>query len=172
MSVISITALKALFQQGDFPNEQAFIDLIETLGGGANGDGNIRVSNLDLTSSQVLSLNSTPIELVAAPGTGKAIQMVSAIARIATYGGSPYATNTSLILIANGASGTDYQMACGSILARTSICIKNFGQQTGGANNVSQYIENSSILATVLTGNPTAGNSDIKIYSSYRIITL
>lgn len=36
MSVVTTTYLKSRFQSGDFPNEQDFIDLIDTLGAGTS----------------------------------------------------------------------------------------------------------------------------------------
>jgi len=49
----------------------------------------IRYKNVRITSAEILALNATPKELVAAPGAGRAIEFVSA-ALFLDYGAATY----------------------------------------------------------------------------------
>lgn len=137
---------------------------------------NIQQAIITIPTASVLTLNSIPYQIAAAPGAGYAIQVISANARIKTYGGVAYATNVTITLISDTAiSASNYQALNNTILQRTSSCIKGFtlvatGGGAGDDNSV--FIENKALMAYVLTGNPTAGNSDIIINVLYRIITL
>jgi len=86
-----------------------------------------------------------------------------------TYNSSAYATNTNIIVKTNGA--TDEQYGAG-VLNATVDMQKKLQEITTTTATDTQIIENASIQASVRTGNPTAGNSDIKVYLTYRIIEL
>jgi hypothetical protein len=128
-------------------------------------------ASLSITTAQVLQLNSTPLEIVAAPGAGKYIEVVSASALIETYGGTPYATNTDLQLI-NPTAG-EYQALIQDILKSTTPRIRFFSQSGAtGSTTLTSIIPNTALQVNVASGNPTAGNSDIKIKVLYRIVTI
>jgi len=136
-----------------------------------NNTGNcacIKEASLTIATADVLTLNSAPIEIVAAPGAGFAIEVLSANVSM-TYNSSAYATNTNIIVKTNGA--TDEQYGAG-VLNATVDMQKKLQEITTTTATDTQIIENASIQASVRTGNPTAGNSDIKVYLTYRIIEL
>jgi hypothetical protein len=123
-------------------------------------------AKLTIASADVLQLNTTPLTIVAAQGAGTAIEVISASAKL-TYGTVQYATNTVLQLVTAG--GNDAQVDWISTFLSTS------GSAIGRAVNIydkSNLIENAALTVTVETGDPTAGDSDITVYCTYRIITL
>jgi len=124
-----------------------------------------------ILSADVLTLNSTPIDLIPSPGIGFANLVTVAIFKIRTYGGTPYATNTTLGLVNDTSltviNGFTERLAN----AGTCIWIPSFGVSMAAAHsNPTQLEENKKVQAYVFTGNPTAGNSDILIYLKYKII--
>jgi len=124
---------------------------------------------VSISSAEILSLNSTPKELIAAPGSGKMIDVMSVDCYL-DYNSVAYATNTDLF-ISYGSSGaelhiTSFQLAGGSFDYVTKLVLDN---QVRWNLTVR---ENTPISAFVLAGNPTAGNSTVKIYLTYRIITI
>lgn len=126
-------------------------------------------AELDITTAQVLALNGTPLEIVAAPGAGYAIAVIGASFK-STFNSVAYATNTNLMLITDTATSEQFNYSTG--LAFTVSTHKQMVVKSAGAVGLTQLIENKALQVKVETGDPTAGNSGIKIYITYRIITL
>jgi len=124
-------------------------------------------AKLTIATADVLTLNTTPIEIVAAPGAGYAIEVLSASMKM-VYNSVAYATNTTLELKVTGANSPQIQWGA-SVLSAT---IDKFNAQSIDSNSNTNVLENAPLMATVDLGNPTAGDSDITIYVTYRIITL
>ena len=123
-------------------------------------------AKLAIASADVLTLNTTPITIVAAQGVGTAIEVTSAIMKL-DFNTTQYATNTSLIL--ENPSSTEMQ--CVNVINQAADAFSRFEFEFGATAGV-QYVENEAVNLTTLTGDPTAGDSDITIYVTYRIITL
>jgi hypothetical protein len=125
-------------------------------------------AKLTIASADVLTLNTTPIEIVAAPGAGFAIEVLSATVKI-DFNTTPYATNTNLHIGSGGGNVAMLDLQC---LDASASTIRKFSvyPATGAANL--QILENQTLGISVETGDPTAGDSDITIYVTYRIITL
>jgi hypothetical protein len=126
----------------------------------------VRQTSLTISTAQVLALNSTPLTIAAAPGAGFAIDVLSASMKM-TYNSIAYTTNIQLELFTTGATAP--QVFWASSLGLSSSAITRSQNTSGSAN---QLIENAALTVTVATGDPTAGDSDITVYVSYRIITL
>lgn len=127
----------------------------------------VHCAELVIPTAQVLTLNGTPLTLVAAPGAGYAIELTEVSLKM-VFNSVAYATNTTVQVIANGA--TAYQAQFNSaVLASASSTWNTIAKQALSGTNI---IENTALQVKVATGNPTAGDSDIKIYLQYRIITL
>lgn len=135
-------------------------------------DSGLRSSKVTITSAQILQSNTTPIIIVSAPGIGYAIDLISAEARIATYGGTPYATNTTLLYIIDTATvehATESRILASTV---TRITKGSLGNVNSFGATDTQLLENKALTVKANSGNPTAGNSDIIIYITYKLITL
>ena len=125
-------------------------------------------AKLTIASADVLHLNTTPIEIIAAPGVGYAIEVISASMKM-VYVSATYATNTSLELITAGATNSQ----ASTVIKNSASTIRRFADATTLASaTATQLVENAALNVKVASGDPTAGDSDIKIYVTYRIITL
>jgi len=125
-------------------------------------------AKLTIATADVLHLNTTPIEIVAAPGAGYAIEVISASMKM-VYNSATYATNTSLELITAGATNSQ----ASTVIKNSASTIRRFADATTLASaTATQLVDNAALNVTVASGDPTAGDSDITIYVTYRIITL
>ncbi len=124
-------------------------------------------AELSITTAQVLALNSTPLEIVAAPGAGYAIQVMAASAKI-TYNSIPYATNISLVLISDTSTNEQAVWTAGFLDSNSTLISP--AQLSNIVGDVLK--ENEGLNVMVATDNPTAGNSGIKVYVKYMIIQL
>ena len=125
-------------------------------------------AKLTIASADVLHLNTTPIEIVDAPGAGYAIEVISASMKM-VYNSATYATNTSLELLTAGATNSQ----ASTVIKNSASTIRRFADATTLASaTATQLVENAALNVTVASGDPTAGDSDITIYVTYRIITL
>ena len=125
-------------------------------------------AKLTIATADVLHLNTTPIEVVAAPGVGYAIEVISASMKM-VYVSATYATNTSLELLTAGATNSQ----ASTVIKNSASTIRRFADATTLASaTATQLVENAALNVTVASGDPTAGDSDITVYVTYRIITL
>jgi len=127
----------------------------------------IRCASLTIASADVLQLNSTPLTIVAAQGAGTAIDVLSASMKM-TYNSVAYATNTTLELKINGGSSSQMQFASQILSSASDVFNKVIGNTTTSTN----MVENADLQVSVLTGDPTAGDSDITVYVLYRVIAV
>ena len=131
-------------------------------------DNNIYSATVSLNTTQIKALNTTPVLIVAAPGAGKYIEVISATSEL-TFVTAAYTTNTSLILINTGA--TNYQMIVSSLSATVSSTYKFVGSNFT-PTTATQIIANAALNVSVLTGNPATGAGTVKIKVLYRIVTI
>jgi hypothetical protein len=125
-------------------------------------------AKLTIATADVLHLNTTPIEIVASPGAGYAIEVISASMKM-VYNSATYATNTSLELLTAGATNSQ----ASTVIKNSASTIRRFADATTLASaTATQLVENAALNVTVASGDPTAGDSDITVYVTYRIITL
>jgi len=117
-----------------------------------------------LSSAQVLALNTTPITLVGAVA-GYAIEAVSVSVAI-DYNSAAYATNTNLIIITDTASNPQFKNI--DLLTQTVDAVWKFPEVTPPSGT--QLIANKALTASVVTGDPTAGDSPITIFVNYRLL--
>lgn len=122
-----------------------------------------------ISSAEILALNATPKTLVAAQGASTIIDLVSC-QMFLDYNSIAYATNTSLWLSYN-ASGGDLHTTAVSIASTTADYYVKFDLNAQTAYNSAVRV-NTPLVAYVSGGNPTAGNSVIYMYLTYRVITL
>ncbi len=128
--------------------------------------GGIKVS---IPTADVLTLNGTPITILAAPGSTKMIIPTRVVNSIQTYGGAAYATNTSFRHYID----TAVELFCKDDSILLSSAIRTISPTllipTGATDT--QFILNKAMKIFVAAGNPTAGNSTVISYVDYQIIT-
>ena len=135
----------------------------------------IQVVEKTITSAQLLAIYTTPINLISAPGANKAILVEKVIASI-DYGTAAYATRTDLEIRYDGSTAGDAAGIESTMASLDAILLKTADEiaVVSGlwqADEISIVI-NKGISAKVATGNPTAGDSDLKIRVYYRIVSL
>jgi len=128
----------------------------------------IKEASLTIASADVLTLNTTPIEIVAAPGVGFAIEVLSASFKM-VYVTTQYATNFNIQILTSGANTQQLEIDALNASVTTN---RTFEKSFTNAPTATQLLENAAVNVTVETGDPTAGDSDITVYVTYRIITL
>jgi len=131
----------------------------------------IKQASLTIPSADVLQLNTTPLTIVPAQGVGTAIEVLSACVSI-DYGTTPYATNVGLSLRCDDGGSVEPQVISLTALNASTSSIRKLAVDSTFAAADSQILENIPLEVYVPTGNPTAGDSDITVYVTYRVITL
>ncbi len=126
---------------------------------------------VDLTNAQVLALGTTPVTLVAAPGVGKSIDVVSVTLvfkytgaytnplNVRCYWGSRTAGNACSAIV----TGSGFFDASASISIRVS----------GVPDNTNPPVTNLAVvLSTMTAGNMTGGNASntVRVVVHYRIV--
>ena len=124
-------------------------------------------TSLSLTSAQILALNTTPQTIIAAPGSGKWIEVISATTDM-NFDTAAYATNTTLQLINDGA--TIAQLQDTSCLIATVDKVTKFQDVTPATAGQTQIIKNTAVQLKVATGDPTAGSGTLTVHVIYRIV--
>lgn len=178
MAQLGRAALEAFFETGDKPTQAQFADLIEScLNLVDDGPGGIIFSaSLSITSAQILQLNTTPLEIVAAPGADKVIELIAWSSSL-IFNTSKYFVNTDLFIITDTADLPQGMMVLNSesILKSTASRILKGGLGLTGlftSETDTQLIADKSLQVTVDSGNPTTGDSDIVVFVAYRIIDI
>jgi hypothetical protein len=130
------------------------------------GDASLMKRKVRVTSAEILTAFTTPVELVPQPTSGKLI-LPFKIARENQYGTNGYLTNTT---------SRFYIQDTGDDLAHGLINDLSFT-----ANSVDYFSFTAALqclrtekplLFSVDSGNPTAGDSDIFLHVYYTIMTL
>ena len=127
------------------------------------------VATLTIPTASVLTGFATPLTIVANPGSGRYIEVISASSQI-TFVTTPYATNTTLQLICNGADVAQVQDT--AILLSSVTKNTKFKDVTSATAGQTQLLSNTALMVKVATGNPTAGDSAITVSVVYRIVTI
>lgn len=166
MSEKARAILKAYFNTGDKPSEAEFANLIDSMSNFSDDFAN-RYIKKTLSSAQLLSSFSSPIEIVAAPGADKIAFGTFMIAKT-NYGSIPYATHINMRLLWNGVTAS-FDDSVTISRAEDYIQILEFYNSiaTPKGNAV-----NKNLVLKTTTGNPTAGDGTMDIYLWYRILTL
>lgn len=134
-------------------------------------DVGIMQATLTIPSAQILTGNSTPIAFGIQTPTGYAVKVL-ALDGTLDFGTTPYATNGSVLVRCVGttdpqAGWTANQFLFGTVTRSVTATLTS---STGVTSD--QLIEGADVEAYVSTGNPTAGDSDITLYLTYRLIQI
>lgn len=126
----------------------------------------LRYAEVTVSQAELLALNGTPKELVPAPGAGKVHEFVSAL-MILDYETTAYATNGDLTVANETGTALSNTILLANLLAATADKIVQVGAlDTADAGVV--LIEDEAIMLNCATGNPTAGDSPLRVKVVYR----
>lgn len=128
-----------------------------------------------VTSAQVLALNATPIQIIAAPGVGYSIIVNKVVIRHGT--GTAYAgiaAGEDLVLKYTNGSGAQ----CSSVIettgfldqATTQIRYANGPASTGSNVGDVTPVANAAVVLHLLNGEITTGTFDLLVLVDYNII--
>ncbi|CAM6004576.1 unnamed protein product, partial [Sphagnum balticum] len=128
--------------------------------GGSNGplnlDTDLSRGFLQLTSAQILALNSTPITIVPAPGAGYIIDVISAAAML-TFNTTAYTgTNALQIQYTNGSGAVTASFPSSFIDSAVTTYFTTVKLAASAAAN-------APLVVSVPTANPAAGDGTINI---------
>jgi hypothetical protein len=126
-------------------------------------DSGVYAVKASLSSAEILALNTTPKQVVAAGGAGTVLFPVAILWKY-TFGTTPYATNTTLRVRMGGT-----MMSLGSLLTQTGNA---YALQPLLGGVFATDISNTGITIDVQTGNPTGGDGTLDAYLIYNTISL
>jgi hypothetical protein len=134
----------------------------------SSGLGSTQSVSVAIGSAQILAGNTTPVQLIAAPGAGLAIIPISAVVKY-TYITAAYATNTSQVIYLDTLNGSDNVL----ILIQTMLAQaanKSAVRSANSAVDENSIIANKALMWAIETGNPTAGSGRLDITVIYTTI--
>jgi len=148
-------------------NERDFMTDIADSFSNISDDSQILTAKVTVSSAEILAAYTTPKQLVAAPGANKIIAPI-AVAIIYTFNSIAYATHTTIMLgYDSGTAGTliPYMGVAG--ILTNGATLTYYGQISGSGSGA---YTNKNFCFSVQTGNPTAGNSTVKVSLLYSIL--
>ena len=128
-------------------------------------------AKLTIASADVLTLNATPVSFGLTVASGTAIHIISATGSM-TYNSTPYATNGNMIIRCVGANSGQVGFDDNGLLFGTVSRTVPAAYVLSDGTTDTFLIDGADLEVTVDVGNPTAGDSDITVYVTYRIIIL
>ena len=134
----------------------------------------LNIARKQLTTAQVLALFATPIEVIAAPGAGKAILVHHAIFAM-DYAGTAYAADAGedLVLAYTDASGlivTD--PLDGEAFIQAAADAIAYAPGVGASNQGIEMTQNAAIVAKMQVAEVVTGNSAVDITVFYEVLTI
>ena len=140
---------------------------------GADGAGFL-TARIALSNADIKTANSVPIDAIAAPGAGYAIEIVSASVKYVYYGAA-FDIGKYFTLQAN--TGDYAQYRSGNVLNKASSRFSKFTDTsaimftTGNTDLGNQLVDNDKITIKA-DADSAIGESNAIIYITYRIVTL
>lgn len=128
----------------------------------------IQTTTVAVSSAEILALNTTPKQLIAAPGAGNVIRLIS-VSIFYTFGTSAYATFTNTAIEYEGTPETP--AAQDTVIINSTQSKVLFLAAGPGINNLVD-VENKAVILTVETGDPTAGDGTLDVRVQYEIIAI
>lgn len=125
----------------------------------------IQVVTVSISSAQLLAINSTPIQIVAAPGAGK-INVPVFIMMEMIYGGTTYTTCTNAGLYWGTSAGVGIQTGTFVVTASSRVLA---GPTTAASSAATGSLDNAAINFTA-AANCAVGNGTVKVTLGYTII--
>jgi hypothetical protein len=128
-------------------------------------DNRVQYAEILVSSAEILALNATPKELVAAPGAGKVLELLSAVL-ILDFNTTAYAVNGVLSVRETDDAGTALSetVTLANFLAQTADTIRTLQPAAGHA-----LAENTPMVLSAATGETTNGDSPVRVKIAYRV---
>jgi len=123
---------------------------------------------LSLTAAQLLTLNGTTVSIVASPGAGKAIEVVSASVDY-TYGVATY--TASQIKLITDTAASHQAISAASLLSTASSTFCQLSTYTN-SNSISLIADKALLVQSDADGSGGVPTGTAKIHLTYRIITV
>lgn len=140
---------------------------------GADGAGFL-TARVTMSAAELLTGNSVPIDAIAAPGAGLAIEIISASVKY-VYATAAFGTGKYLTLQAS--TGTYAQYQSGNVLNKTSSRFSKFTDTsaiiytTPTTDLGNQLVDNDKITIKTDADSATGGGNVI-VYITYRLVTI
>ena len=127
------------------------------------------VVKVNLSSADILALNTTPITIAAAPGAGFAL-MPSFITYRYTFGATAYLLGATIELLSGTkAAGTSSQFAGIAITIMEAAASRSGGTTTDNAISANAIVENDSLVLKSPTAF-TTGDGTLTVWVTYSLI--
>jgi hypothetical protein len=127
----------------------------------------IQYKKVTLTAANMLALHGTPITGIAAPGAGKAIQLIDALIYI-NFNTTAYAAGSVFQIVVGGAAVATTTAAL--INNGAALIIQPAFPLVGTTN--SEGTGNSALTLTASAGEFTTGDSPVNVHLWYAVVTL
>lgn len=129
----------------------------------------VKIDKAALTAAEVKALFTTPLTIVAAPGSGK-VTLVDRITFASTFNTAAYAGANALEFRYTNASGA-------KVTADIPSATLNFTSGTkistvAGVTTELLAVVNAAIIVDVPVANPTAGDSLVSLFIIYHVIAM
>lgn len=121
-------------------------------------------ATITLSAAQILALNSTPIQILAAPGANKII-IVGRLYGIYTFVSSAYATASTVSITHSDGSA----IASWNVLSQTAT---RYFLHSNSTFDSTTDRSNLGVRVSVASANPTAGDSTLKFIVEYDVLNI
>jgi len=128
------------------------------------------VQNFDVTiaSADVLTSNATPVEVIAAPGSGYFIDVQSCFTGLVD-GTSLYTSNVNGFVLHSGQTIGSYAVGTANL---GSLIVRQQATVSSGVCDSLANIDNVAVNYQTITGNPATGDYDLRIWGTYIVRTI
>lgn len=120
---------------------------------------------IELNTAQIKTLNSVPIELIAAPGAGYAIDVINAACAY-TYNTAAFNAASGILEIYHDTGGSQHLRTESGIIKQTTDKFQKFYHQTGDLGDI---VANKSVKIRCTDDSATGGGSCV-IHVQYQIL--
>lgn len=141
--------------------------------GGVSGNGGLQTRRVTLTAAQVLSLHTTPVEVISAPGAGLSNDVVAA-ELVYDFVSTAYTDGGGHLLLRNGVGGS-YQTAALTTNGFWTLSASQKQKLSVFAGSNSVAIADDTNQPTYIsqdTANPTLGDGTLTIDLLYRVVAV
>jgi hypothetical protein len=136
-----------------------------------NGSGGVQVATLELTSAQILALNTTPVSFGITVPSGYYLRVLGCDGYL-DYNTITYATNGNLLIRTVGTTDPQAGWTAIQFLFATTDRYSTSTLTSGTSITSNQLISGADVEAFVSIGNPLLGNSTAKLYLTYMLIPI